>query len=106
MRSDIGRLVPGAKADIVLIDLNHPLMKPGRDPLRNLIYTAADRAVKHVYVDGILRVQDGTVLSMDCDEAADRLETEQKTSELSVATLDPAHRDGMEISPPVLPFAD
>ena len=105
-RDDIGRLAPGAKADLVLVDLDHPLMKPGRDPLRNLIFTATDRAVKHVYVDGILRVQDGIVLSMDCDGAADKLETEQKASELSVATLDANNRDGMEIAPPVLPMAD
>ena len=105
-RDDIGRLAPGAKADLVLVDLDHPLMKPGRDPLRNLIFTAADRAVKHVYVDGILRMQDGIVLSMDCDGAADKLETEQKASELSVATLDANNRDGLEIAPPVLPMAD
>jgi cytosine/adenosine deaminase-related metal-dependent hydrolase len=105
-RDDIGRLAPGAKADIVLIDLDHPLMKPGRDPLRNLIFTASDRAVKHVYVDGILRVRDGTVLSMDCHGAANRLEAEQTAAELSVATLDSNNRDGMEIAPLVLPMAD
>jgi cytosine/adenosine deaminase-related metal-dependent hydrolase len=105
-RDDIGRLAPAAKADMVLIDLDHPLMKPGRDPLRNLIFTAADRAVKHVYVDGILRVRDGTILSMDCDTAADRLEIEQTASEVEVATLDADNRDGLEISPLVLPMAD
>ena len=105
-RDDIGRLAPGAKADIVLIDLDHPLMKPGRDPLRNLIFTAADRAVKHVYVDGERVVQDGEVLTMDCGAAADRLETEQFAAEKSVPELDELGRDGIEISPPVLPFAD
>src|SRR5690606_5285734 len=64
-RDDIGRICPGAKADIVLVNLDHPLMRPGRDPLRNLIFTAADRAVKHVYVDGIRRLEDGRVLTMD-----------------------------------------
>ena len=36
-RDDIGRLSPGCRADIVLVDLNHPAMLPGREPLRNLI---------------------------------------------------------------------
>ena len=51
-RDDIGRLMAGAKADLVMVDLNHPSMIPPRDPLRALIYSAADRAIKRVYVDG------------------------------------------------------
>ena len=35
-REDIGRLTPGAKADLVLVDLDHPLMRPVWDPLRSL----------------------------------------------------------------------
>ena len=33
-RDDIGRLSAGAKADIVLIDLKHPNLRPLRDPLK------------------------------------------------------------------------
>src|SRR5580704_7288014 len=45
-RNDIGRQEAGAKADLVLIDLTHPSMRPLRDPLRSLIYSAAERAVR------------------------------------------------------------
>ena len=31
-RDDLGRLAPGAKADLVLVDLDHPAMQPRRDP--------------------------------------------------------------------------
>ena len=51
-RDDIGRIAPGARADLVLVDLTHPAMRPGIDPLRSLVFTAADRAVRDVYVDG------------------------------------------------------
>ena len=51
-RNDIGRIAPGARADLVLVDLAHPAMRPGVDPLRSLVFTAADRAVRDVYVDG------------------------------------------------------
>ena len=105
-RSDIGRLTAGAKADLVLMDLAHPLMRPGRDPLRNLIFTAADRAVKDVYVDGTKLVADGAVISMDCDAATGRLEAAQIRAEANVAALDEKGRSGPEISPPVLPMAD
>ncbi|NER48906.1 MAG: amidohydrolase family protein, partial [Symploca sp. SIO1A3] len=32
-RTDIGRLAVGAKADIVVLDLDMPVMKPVRDPI-------------------------------------------------------------------------
>ena len=105
-RSDIGRLCEGAKADIVLVDLAHPLMRPARDPLRNLIYTAADRAIRDVYVDGIRRVENGVVLSMDVEAATGKLEQSQLRAESAVPSLDAEGRDGFEVSPPVLPFAD
>ena len=34
----------------VAVDLDHPLMRPVRDPLRSLVYTAAERAVKDVLI--------------------------------------------------------
>ncbi|PPR68636.1 MAG: 5'-deoxyadenosine deaminase, partial [Alphaproteobacteria bacterium MarineAlpha1_Bin1] len=61
-RNDIGRLAVGAKADIVLVDLKHPAMRPKREPLRSLLYVAAERAVRDVYVDGRLVVKYGHCL--------------------------------------------
>ena len=52
----------GAKADIVLVDLKHPAMRPKREPLRSLLYLAAERAVRDVYVDGRLVVKYGHCL--------------------------------------------
>jgi len=58
-RTDIGRVAVGAKADLVLVDMAHPRMQPAIDPLRALVFVAADRAVKNVYVDGRLGYADG-----------------------------------------------
>ena len=52
----------GAKADIVLVDLKHLVMRPKREPLRSLLYVAAERAVRDVYVDGRLVVKYGHCL--------------------------------------------
>ena len=68
-RDDIGRIAVGAKADIVMVDLNHPMMRPVRDPLRSLVYAAAERAVKTVYVDGAKVVEGGRVLTLDYEAA-------------------------------------
>ncbi len=101
-RDDIGRLAPGAKADVVLVDLTNPLMRPLRDPLRNLVYTAADRAVRDVYVDGIKVVADGEVLTMDIPAALDRLDAAQRRAEDEVPQHEPDGRSGEEVSPLVL----
>ncbi len=86
----------------MLVDLNNPLMRPLRDPLRNLIYTAADRAVRDVYVDGAKVVDNGEVLTMDMPAALDRLEAAQRRAEDEVPQHEPDGRSGQEVSPLVL----
>lgn len=104
LRDDIGRLAAGAKADLVLVDLTGPQMRPLRDPLRTLIYTAADRAVRDVYVDGDQVVRDGAVLTLDIPAALNRLQAAQDRAEEGVATLDCEGRGGDQLSPPVFPI--
>ncbi len=76
-RTDIGRLSAGAKADLVVCDLSEPSARPVRDPLRSLIYGAAERAVRDVWVDGQCVVADHRVLTIDWPAAAEALEQEQ-----------------------------
>ncbi len=105
-REDIGRLAPGCRADIVLVDIAAPSMMPLREPLRSLIYVAADRAVRDVYVDGRRVVADGRVLTMDYTAASAVLQEAQKRSVSRTRQLDWAGRDADEMSPMVLPSMD
>ncbi len=98
-RDDLGRLAVGCKADIVLVDLAHPAMRPVRDPLKSLIYHAADRAVVEVYVDGRRVVADGKALELDAQDAAGRLEAAQARMIELVPELDYARRTAEEIAP-------
>lgn len=98
-RDDIGHLSIGAKADIVLVDAEHWAMRPVRDPVRSLIYAAADRAVKTVFVGGAKVVDDGRVLTMDHAKATFELERAQRRAEPGVAKSDWAGRDHATISP-------
>lgn len=102
-RDDIGRLKVGGKADFVLLDLSNRYMRPARDPIRNLVYTAADRAVRDVYVDGVQVVADGEVLTLDVPNAMSRLEAAQARAESEVPTRDAAGRAGVEMSPLTFP---
>lgn len=103
-RDDLGRLAPRMKADIVLVDLKHPLMMPARDPLRSLVYTAADRAVRDVFVDGRRVVENGRVLSLDHDGALDALIEAQRRMERTVPERDYKRRRADEIVPLSLPL--
>jgi cytosine/adenosine deaminase-related metal-dependent hydrolase len=105
-RDDIGRLAPGAKADLVLVDTTHRAMRPVRDPVRSLVYAAADRAVRTVIIDGKTVVEDGRVLTMDHEKAAADLEAAQRRAEPLVAGLDWAGRDHLAISPLMLPVRE
>ncbi len=74
-RDDIGRLSPGAKADIVIIGLtgNDTLrMGPVRDPIKSLIDCGIGDDVDTVIVDGIVRMEGGEIPGVDFAEAARR----------------------------------
>jgi cytosine/adenosine deaminase-related metal-dependent hydrolase len=105
LREDLGRLSPGAKADLVLVDARHPFMAPARDPLRSLVYTAAERAVRDVYVDGLRVVADGKVLTLDREGALRRLAEAQARMEADAPKHDFKGRRSQEIAPLSLPLA-
>jgi len=85
-----------------MVDTTIPRMRPGRDPLRSLIYSAGDRAVHTVFVDGHMVVQDGRLLTMDYAAAADALHEAQARVMANVPNLDWDHRHVDQLSPPSL----
>jgi cytosine/adenosine deaminase-related metal-dependent hydrolase len=89
-RDDLGRLAPGARADIVCCRADHLAMQPLRDPLRNLVHVAAERAIRDVWVAGEQRVADGEVLSLDMADAALALSIQQTRLEAEARRRDPA----------------
>jgi len=103
-RSDLGRLEKGAAADVVLVDLSHPLMTPPRDPLRALLFHAADRAVRRVIVGGETVFADGRPTRLDVSEAAGILAESQARMLRDARGRDWRGRSGDEIAPLALPL--
>lgn len=66
-RADLGRLAPGTKADIAVIDLRQCLQTP--DPVQTLMTSASGRDVRDVWIDGRQVMTDGVIPGVD--EAAD-----------------------------------
>jgi 5-methylthioadenosine/S-adenosylhomocysteine deaminase len=105
-RSDLGRLTPGAKADLVLVDLANPWMRPARDPLRSLVFTAADRAVRSVFVHGTKVMEAGRVLTMDHAAALAAVAEGQRRMLRDAPSRDWAGRTAEQIAPLALPMLE
>jgi 5-methylthioadenosine/S-adenosylhomocysteine deaminase len=103
-REDIGRLAPGAKADLAILDLSAPSMMPVRDPLRSLVYSAADRGVRDVFVDGRQVVAEGEVLTIDRAKIGLLAEEAQEAFVANVPYVDFQQRTADELSPLALPM--
>jgi cytosine/adenosine deaminase-related metal-dependent hydrolase len=68
-RPDLGRIAPGAKADLLFWRADGFTMTPVRDPVRNIVYYAQPSDLADVVVDGRLLVEDGQVLGADVEAA-------------------------------------
>jgi 5-methylthioadenosine/S-adenosylhomocysteine deaminase len=67
LAGDIGRIAAGARADIILIDLDGPVYTPFVNLRNHLVYGEDGRSVWLVMVDGRVVVRDGRVLTVDED---------------------------------------
>jgi cytosine/adenosine deaminase-related metal-dependent hydrolase len=74
-REDLGRLTPGAKADVVLVRTDTASFAPTLDPIRSLVYYASFRDVEHVWVDGRKVLDGGRVPGVDEAEVSGRMGT-------------------------------
>ena len=64
-REDLGRLAPGAKADIIVIDLLQMHYGAVHDPIKSVIECGSGRDVETVIVDGQPLVENGKAVKMD-----------------------------------------
>ncbi|HLZ71727.1 MAG TPA: chlorohydrolase family protein [Dehalococcoidia bacterium] len=64
-RDDLGRIAPGAKADLVLWRAQSWNMTPLRDPVKNIVFNAGTEDVAEVFVNGRQVVRDGRVEGAD-----------------------------------------
>jgi cytosine/adenosine deaminase-related metal-dependent hydrolase len=105
-REDIGRLAPGARADVVVVDLRKMRIGPYRDPIKALVHCGTTDDVEHVFVDGRLVVDGGRVVGVDHDAL---LRDAQAEAERLWATVPEWHWQGLtadQFAPPSFPALD
>jgi cytosine/adenosine deaminase-related metal-dependent hydrolase len=69
-RSDLGRLAPGAKADIVVVDLSGLHLALTHDPVKTMVYFASQSDIETVIVDGKKVVENGRIPDLDEEKLA------------------------------------
>lgn len=70
---ELGRIAPGALADIILVDLSGPHHQPPHRPLANLVYAARPADVHTTICDGRVLMRDRELLTLDMEEIVERV---------------------------------
>ena len=102
-RSDLGRLAPGAKADVVIINLRSTRYGPARDPINALVEYGSGADVETVIVDGEVVIEKGRSTRINDDELFALAEAGAKRAWDNWAARDWDSRSVEQIIPPAFP---
>lgn len=64
-RPDLGRIAPGARADLLVVDLHKARLQPVWDPVKNFVWKGCGADIAMIMVHGRELVRDGRLLSGD-----------------------------------------
>jgi cytosine/adenosine deaminase-related metal-dependent hydrolase len=97
---DLGRLAPGAKADITVVDLSALQSGPIDDPIRTMLYNTNGTQVRTVIINGRSVMEDRRIPGVD--EAAMREQAQRFFDDYkgSFTTRDYLHRAPDDLFPP------
>src|SRR5262249_48876721 len=105
-RDDLGRLCPGAKADVVVVDLGKIRIGPYRDPIRALVQCGTADDGEHVLGDGRVVVEGGRVVGVDERRLLADAQHEAERLWSSVAEWHWQGRTAEEFAPTSFPLLD
>ncbi|MEE9593622.1 MAG: amidohydrolase family protein, partial [Thermoplasmata archaeon] len=105
-RDDLGRLAPGAKADILVIDLTKPHIGGVRDPIKALVNCVVGDDVERVIIDGKTVVEDGRVVGVDQEELMVQVQAESEKIWAAYQQYDWQERSVDELSPLSFEFVE
>jgi len=102
-RDDLGRIAPGAKADLLLWHGDSLSMTPLRDPVRNIVYSAQSDDLRTVLIDGQVVMRDRVIPGIDPVDLAHDLQAAAERMWPRMGSGDWAGRGVDELSPQSFP---
>lgn len=105
-REDLGRLSPGAKADIIIVDLNSLRTGVVDDPIRTLILHTSGWNVKTVIINGRTVMEDGIIPGVDPQELRQQGQNFFDKMRAAYTQRDYMKRPADELFPPVFKIAE
>ncbi|MGQ0570043.1 MAG: chlorohydrolase family protein [Armatimonadota bacterium] len=102
-RDDLGRLAPGAKADIVVIDLEGLHIGPIVDPIKTIVHHASARDIRQVIIDGRDVVADSRLVGVDEEALVAAVQIPYDTLRRQFSRWDRGRRPASVLFPPALP---
>ena len=102
-RDDLGRLAPGAKADVVIIDLRTTRYGPVRDAINAMVEYGSGADVETVIVDGEIVVDRGRSTRINDEELFAQAQAGANRAWDNWAGRDWAGRSVEQINPPAFP---
>ena len=108
-RDDLGRLAPGARADIITIDLtgrNSLRYGPVRDPVKSVVECGVGDDVDMVIVDGKMRMENGVIPGVDFAKLRNEAQAAGEQVWASLPEWDPLGRTAKDACPWSYPGGD
>jgi cytosine/adenosine deaminase-related metal-dependent hydrolase len=98
-QNEIGSLLPGKRADVILLDLKTINFTPLHNLENQLVFTQPEGSVDTVIVDGEVIVEDGQVLTVDEGALLDEVRT-------YASMVDRDRREALPLSNRIWPYMD
>ncbi|WP_433238717.1 amidohydrolase family protein [Streptosporangium sp. CA-135522] len=98
-RDDLGRLAPGAKADLVVVGLSGPHTGPVDDPIRTLLMNCSGTDVDTVVIDGRVVMRDRVIPGVHEATMRSRAQTYFETMKAAYSARDHMRRDPAVLFP-------
>ena len=103
-RDDLGRLSPGARADIAVFRLDDTVMTPAIDPITTLVAGGSGRVTQASFVDGRLSMCEGRVAGIDLIAAQTRAQAQYDGLVAKYPERSWQHPPVSELFPPSYPI--
>jgi cytosine/adenosine deaminase-related metal-dependent hydrolase len=99
-RDDLGRLAPGAKADITVVDLGELRSGPSDDPIRTMLYNTSGGQVRTVIINGRTVMADRRIPGVDEAAMRERAQRYFAAYKQAYTARDYLHRAPEDLFPP------